>query len=534
MTISRLQHFYVRAGVVTVLIAVTSLFGAGFGTHSAAAAPLNSVPSISVTIPAGGSATLELRGIAIQPGTTLPHDTLALAQQALPDDHIRAALYYGIEWGYAQSNPQQVALAIWYMQSGTWLSDDHAIAARIANAAAASPGLPAWYADGRSITSLAAQGQITLSGLNLVTGSMSQASGSGVLTLRNTGSQDIVAYLPYGTIFGGASGSVLVWAVGQGQPQPQPTQAATETPQPPAASNTPQAQPTSYKAGFTPPVESTATTAPSSKGATATTISTATSVPASDTPVATATQAPAGDPPQAEATQVSSKKDPVSNNTGSAPQPKSGTAPSGQPAASQKPATTAAQAPSAPVHTAPSASAPSAPAADSASGPPPVNTPAKDGATAPPPPVVTSQPGAQQVTPPVPQPQLTKIAPIPVEATPTTAKKEESPTPTAPTKESPTPLPSKVPTVPPVAPGGPPEITAGGEPAVPPQIQPPASQGATGQGSPPTTPPTTGGGPSSTPVWLAFLSAIMVLGGWSLRRMSSAVPEAAKVEAAKE
>src|SRR5207302_9727538 len=141
---------------------------------------------------------LQVQGIALQPGASLPQTQLAIAQQPLPGDLIRTTLYYGVEWGYSQSDPQQVALALWYARSGQWQSDNHNIAQRIADAAASSPGLPTWLADGRAIPGLAAAGQLVVDGLSLSTGGLSPAAGGGTLVIRNTSAQDLLVHLPYG------------------------------------------------------------------------------------------------------------------------------------------------------------------------------------------------------------------------------------------------------------------------------------------------------------------------------------------------
>src|SRR5207302_6036083 len=94
---------------------------------------------------------IEVQGIALQPGSALPTGSLTLSTSALAPDRVRTALYYGIDWGYATSDPQQVALAVWWVQDGTWHGTDHATAERIANAAASSPGTPSWNPDGRSL-----------------------------------------------------------------------------------------------------------------------------------------------------------------------------------------------------------------------------------------------------------------------------------------------------------------------------------------------------------------------------------------------
>src|SRR4051812_48123585 len=209
----RLPKSIMRAAVITVLglvMAMLSPLAGLFGASSAHASPLGSVPAVSVTVPAGGSATLQVRGLALQPGSLLPQGALALGQQTLATERVRTALYYGINWGYADTDPQQVALAVWWAQNGQWPETDHTYAQRIADAAAASPGLPPWLGDGRSLVSLVSRGQLSLTSLSLAPASTT-SFGTGTLTVRNSSGQDLLVYLPYGTVFTGANGSALVW-----------------------------------------------------------------------------------------------------------------------------------------------------------------------------------------------------------------------------------------------------------------------------------------------------------------------------------
>ena len=228
------------------------------GTTGAIAAPLADVPAHTITLPAGGTATLDVRGIALHPGATLPSDRLTLASIPLAQDRIRTTLFYGIDWGYAGSAPDQVALAVWYAQDGVWRDANHTIAERIVTAAGASQGTPSWRPDGRSLLSLVGE-QITLGELTLVPLAESSAIGRGRLTLSNTSEQDVVVYLPYGTLFTGPSGDALVWATeSDGTEVEEPGETIpTATPlltDPPPAEET--ATP-SYKSGTTPEVVST-------------------------------------------------------------------------------------------------------------------------------------------------------------------------------------------------------------------------------------------------------------------------------------
>src|SRR5207237_10740892 len=110
-------------------------------------------------------------------------------------------------------------LAVWWVRNGVWSSEDHAIAQRIASAATSAPGLPSWNPDGRSMLGLAAQGQFTLSAVQLTPSTLSSAAGAGVLQVTNTGTQDVLVSLPYGTLITGASGRARVCGKGPSEVQ---------------------------------------------------------------------------------------------------------------------------------------------------------------------------------------------------------------------------------------------------------------------------------------------------------------------------
>jgi hypothetical protein len=511
---------------------------------------LHSVPGYSVAVPAGGSGTLNVRAIALTPGAALPSGPLTLSQQPLAADALRTAVYYGIDWGYADSSPGQVALAIWQLQDGVWRADDHTIAERISTAAASLQGTPAWLADGRSVLQAAAEGQATLSELTLTALPESPSVGAGTLTVNNTGFGDAVFHLPYGAVFSGPSGSVIAWAApalpgSQATPTAQPAEptataepSATATPQPTVSTDPP-----SVKGDpATPAAEPTATATARPKDPTSTPeppTATPTAEPeATDTPDATDTPTPESTPETArlpENQQDSSL--PPERQQPAAPQPS-------EKVAAPAPETAELAAPSAPLP--PSANTTPPPVAEGRA-PVPVSTSAA--ASAPLPQPVGTQPGAvvpnpvqtvvgtppgQVVPPPVASVQPTRaVRQTPAASPSPQAPPSPSPTvfekadPTATTSteekpvEQPTPAPTPVPVPPtPVPPSEGPVINvAPGDNAAGGTGQPSPGESGT-SGTPQTYNPNTGGGASQVPLWLGLLSALMVLGGWRLRRVS--------------
>lgn len=164
-----------------------------------------------------------VRGMALQPGAALTTGALTSAPQPFPPDKVRIALYYGINWGYTESDPQQAVLAVWYMQDSIWRGSNHRDAESIVSAAANAPGMPSWNPSGRSVLQLASAGQVSLSQITFTPSEGSQAIGSGMLTIANTSETALSVHLPYGAVFGTGSDATLVWAVGIDASEASPT-----------------------------------------------------------------------------------------------------------------------------------------------------------------------------------------------------------------------------------------------------------------------------------------------------------------------
>ncbi|HEX9989177.1 MAG TPA: hypothetical protein VGE45_11960 [Chloroflexia bacterium] len=529
MTKPKLPTACMRVSLAFLLtLAAISAGVLGSGGKSALAAPLGVVPAPSVMVPAGGTAYLDVRGFALQPGGSIAADALRPGLEPIGPAQLRTTLYYGINWGYADSEPQQVALALWYAQGGTWLDANHVTAERIASAAAASQSTPSWLPDGRSLLQLLASGNVTVADLTLSPSALSAAMGTGTLAVHNAGTQDVLVHLPYGTTFTGASGSVLVWATGAGTAPPAATPVATaepieNTPVPAAATDTPVPPtpvPGNSKGDFTPAPRATAPGGKSGK-ASPTTAASATPVPTetplptdtplpqptdTPTPEPTATVAPptaVAEPPANPIPDGGSKKNAqppaTDSNTGTGPangqEPSNEKEPSGSAAPVQAatepkvegqaapkdvamgplPVTPAAT-PTRPRPTQPAAPAPNGTSVSSDQIPPPNGTSVSGQV---PPPVTTAVGGPGSV---VPQPQETAFLPVPT-TEPTSApetKPTEQPTAAGPGSEE-IPGGEEKPTSPPVVETKEPQATpvpqpsgsdeaAGGAPGAPPVI----------------------------------------------------------------
>ena len=198
--------------IVACAILLTGVVGL-FST-SAVAAPLGAVPGWSVTIPAGGTGSIQVSGIALQPGSSLPTGTLDVAVQSPAPELVRTALFYGIDWGYTSTAPDQVALAVWWMQNSTWPATDHMLHNASQTQRRLLPGTPSWNPDGRNLLTVMQSGQATLAPLTLTPSALNPSLGSGTLLVTNTGINSVTVYLPYGTVFSNTGGQVLVWASG--------------------------------------------------------------------------------------------------------------------------------------------------------------------------------------------------------------------------------------------------------------------------------------------------------------------------------
>src|SRR3989442_857614 len=114
---------YANAGgpVVALVLGAGLVFGLALLAPAMVSAQSGTAKAPSptmLTIPAGGSATLTVRGFCLDYGKPFP--TQEIQAGKLADDKIRAALNYSLGKGYTEGSPQQVELAVWFLRDNTW------------------------------------------------------------------------------------------------------------------------------------------------------------------------------------------------------------------------------------------------------------------------------------------------------------------------------------------------------------------------------------------------------------------------------
>lgn len=216
----------------TTLGLALSLATGPLNTLASSMTPLGQGQGLNpLTIAAGGTANLTIRGFCIDFGKPFPTDNTTT--KGLADDKIRAALNYSIQKGYTEGNPAQVELAVWFLRDSTWHNADHTVAQEIVDNATTA-NIPSTSGDGMSLSDAVTQNKVTLQA-KFVAQTAEHFYGDTTLQIKNTGTTDIKIYLPVGTVFtvpngGGNFQDLAAYALGlQGTQQAAP---ATSTPEP--------------------------------------------------------------------------------------------------------------------------------------------------------------------------------------------------------------------------------------------------------------------------------------------------------------
>lgn len=216
LTNSRAARPYKLAVVGLCALLLLASYFALVPTTAMNAAPLGQGVEAGATLslPAGGWGEFYARGISLRPGEGISARVLTYKPQATLPQQRQTALFYGLKWGYADTNPYEVAVAVWWLQDGEWRSEDRVIAERIANAAVGS-GVPSWNPAGRSIAALAVQNLVQIEGITLTPDDRYPAVGNGKVRVRNLSAQELLLHLPYGMVFGNEALDVAVWSTGK-------------------------------------------------------------------------------------------------------------------------------------------------------------------------------------------------------------------------------------------------------------------------------------------------------------------------------
>ncbi len=153
-------------------------------------------PNDSLTIPAGGTATLTVRGFCLDFGKPFPTQETTI--KGLADDKVRAALNYSIQKGYTEGNPQQVEQAVWFLRDNTWHNPDHPVGQEIVTNATAANAPQA--GSGTALNDAVTQNKVTLTA-KFVAQTADHFYGDAQIQVKNSGTADVTVYMPIGTVF---------------------------------------------------------------------------------------------------------------------------------------------------------------------------------------------------------------------------------------------------------------------------------------------------------------------------------------------
>ena len=217
------------AGLLAVAALLLSL---GFGAAGAAAQTGPSTSEV-LTIPAGQSAQVQVRGFCLDFGKTFPTGAITAKELAKPE--LRAALNYAIQKGYVNSNPAQVEQAMWYLSDSTWHSASHVLGQEIVDNSKTgqAPGDPT---GGTTLFDALAKGGLSAD-VTFTPKTADAFYGDGTMTIHNMGTSDLQVYLPLGTVFPPTTAGqqrLIVYALQVTQQAPTATAAPTQTAAPTA------------------------------------------------------------------------------------------------------------------------------------------------------------------------------------------------------------------------------------------------------------------------------------------------------------
>ena len=253
-----------------------------------ATAPLGKA-SDPITIPAGGTATLNVRGFCLDYGKPFP--TGDTAPTGLAAANVQGALNYSIDKGYTDNNAAQVELAVWYLRDNTWHVNEHTLGTEIATSGP-SYQIPPAPAGATSVADALAQNKVTITA-KFVPQTSQNFYGDGQAQIKNTTSADLTVYMPVGVVFAVPTSSGNFQTLAAYALSNQPSQAGTPTA---GATTSPAVTASAVVTGTASP----AVTAVSTVSGTATSVLTGTATVTTPTEIATV----AATTPTTEATAV--------------------------------------------------------------------------------------------------------------------------------------------------------------------------------------------------------------------------------------
>ncbi len=275
----RLSHI-LRLFLATVIaLSGLSLLASVF----VASAQTNTGDMQTLTIPANGNATVNVRAFCLEYGKPFPANFPTSLGAKTADPKVVSILRYAVSQGYTETNPYQVQLALWRQTSGEWKSTDNALAQQIYNAGTQASNNQAAPASGQTLLQAAGANSVQVKATSWTplpaAPEKNPWSGQGTLQITNPGSNTATITVPLGIVVsgGGTDQDVIMYATG-GNAQGGAQAAAQTTP----------AATTTSGGGAAAQATTTTTTAASTPAATTTTGGT---VAAQATPAATATLA---------------------------------------------------------------------------------------------------------------------------------------------------------------------------------------------------------------------------------------------------
>jgi hypothetical protein len=247
----------------------------------------------TTVIPAGGTATLQVRAYCLDFGKPFP--TQPVMVRGLGDQRVRGALNYAIQNGYSDGNSPQVQLAIWYLRDNTWHAAQHTLAQEIVDNALVTTPLTG---TATSLVDAVAQNSVTVTG-TFTPQTPEAFYGDGEITIQNNLTTDISIYMPVGVAFEVPDGSgrmqaLLGYELGAEQVAVNGTPVTGATPSL-TVTSIPTVQPT-LTAILTPIVTGTVASGTTPSPAGTTVAETPTSAPSTPTTAAQPTETPAPAP----------------------------------------------------------------------------------------------------------------------------------------------------------------------------------------------------------------------------------------------